>query len=62
MATEHRHHWEIQKAEPTPEGVNGRLVTLGCSECTETRPTVTLRTDAEIQVELDDYNDNPDDE
>lgn len=59
--TEHRHAWHIADTQPAPEGINGRTITMGCTTCDETRKTVTLKTDAEIQTELDAYNASEDD-
>jgi hypothetical protein len=56
MSTEHRHSWTIDNSEPAPEGLNGRKVTMSCTTCTDTRSTITLKTDTEIQTELDAYN------
>lgn len=58
--TEHRHTWHIAHTQPAPEGINGRTITIGCDNCPDTRKTVTLKTDAEIQTELDAYNTSED--
>lgn len=54
--TEPRHRYLISGAEPAPEGLKGRFVTIGCTKCSHTRKTITPRTDDEIQTELDAHN------
>lgn len=60
--TDHRHTWTVDSTEDAPEGVNGRKINMACATCPVTRSTITLRTDKEIQYELDAYNAQADDD
>jgi hypothetical protein len=48
---DHAHRWLLDRAEPAPEGINGRTIHLTCA-CGANRKTITLRTDDEINTEL----------
>lgn len=54
--TEHHHTLAVTDAKPAPEGLNGRTITITCTTCDHTHTTITLRTDREIQTEIDAYN------
>lgn len=54
--TAHRHTWHIADTKPAPDGLNGRTITMACGTCDHTRKTITLKSDTEIQTELDAYN------
>lgn len=58
--TDHKHRLAITNAEPAPEGLNGRAITITCQHdgCDHTHKTITLKTDTEIQTELDAYNED----
>lgn len=59
----HRHSWTVTATEEAPQGFQGRMVTLNCPECDdEPRTILTLKTDAEIQVEIDAYSASSDSE
>lgn len=55
---EHHHHLVVANVEPAPEGLNGRTFTFNCTDedCDHTHQAITLRSDDEIQTELDAYN------
>lgn len=60
--SDHRHTWTVAGDAPAPDGMNGRTVHMACTTCPVTRSTITLRTDKEIQDELDAYNAKADDD
>lgn len=62
MSTEHRHQLAIATIGPAPEGLNGRRFTFECTTegCDHEHQTITLRSDDEIQTELDAYNQGSD--
>ena len=47
MATEHRHTYTVTDTQPAPEGISGlaRQITIGCSDCDESRKTITEKSD-----------------
>lgn len=56
--TEHKHHLTVTDTQPAPDGLNGRTITIACNTCDHTHQTITLRTDTEIQTELNAYNED----